>query len=329
LVVPTAASALLGKSGAFAVLVLVFMAVTSASSAELIAVSAIFTYDIYRTYIRPGANGKQVIYFSHVSVALFGVFMGVLAIILKTIGIDLGYLYSFMGIATSPAVLPIAFTITWKKQPAGAAITASIVGLICGIAAWLITAVKLHGVITIKSTGENYPMLAGNVVALGVSGIVAVVWSLAAPADFDFNITKTKLEILTDDEIDGNAVYEDPIETDPVRLKKASTFAVWSSVVLTVVLIFLWPLPMYFSGYIFSKPFFAFWVSISIIWALCSTMAVAVYPIFESWGSISAVILGMWGDVTGKKTTTTTKTDHVVKTDVMIIEKEDTVNEKA
>jgi len=58
LVVPNAATALLGKSGAFAVLVLVFMAVTSASSAELIAVSSIFTYDIYRTYIHPGVSKK-------------------------------------------------------------------------------------------------------------------------------------------------------------------------------------------------------------------------------------------------------------------------------
>lgn len=42
-----AASALLGKSGAAALLVLLFLAVTSASSAEMIAVSSILTYDVY------------------------------------------------------------------------------------------------------------------------------------------------------------------------------------------------------------------------------------------------------------------------------------------
>jgi len=319
LVVPNAATALLGKAGAFAVLVLVFMAVTSASSAELIAVSSIFTYDIYRTYIHPGANGKQVVYFSHVSVAIFGVFMGVLAVILKYIGVNLGYLYLLMGIITSPAVVPIAFTLTWKKQPVGAAIAASILGLVFGITAWLVTAVKLFDEITIKSTGENYPMLAGNLVSLGSSAIITLVWSNLAPDNFDFEVTKTKLEILTDDEVEGNAVFDDPIERDPVRLKKASNFAIWASVALTFVLILLWPLPMYFKGYVFSKPFFAFWVSLSIIWAICSTCAVAIYPLFESWGSIFAVIKGMWGDVTGKRTTTTkldqttTKTQHEVK----------------
>ena len=49
LVLPNAAVALLGKGGAAATLLLVFMAVTSAMSAELIAVSSIWTYDIYQT----------------------------------------------------------------------------------------------------------------------------------------------------------------------------------------------------------------------------------------------------------------------------------------
>jgi urea-proton symporter len=53
LVLPNAAVAMLGKGGAGATLLLIFMAVTSATSAELIAVSSIWTYDIYQTYINP------------------------------------------------------------------------------------------------------------------------------------------------------------------------------------------------------------------------------------------------------------------------------------
>ena len=48
LVLPNAAVVLLGKGGAVCTLLLIFMAVTSASSAELIAVSSIFTYDMYQ-----------------------------------------------------------------------------------------------------------------------------------------------------------------------------------------------------------------------------------------------------------------------------------------
>ena len=45
---PSAAAALLGKGGAAALLVLLFLAVTSATSAELIAVSSILTFDVYK-----------------------------------------------------------------------------------------------------------------------------------------------------------------------------------------------------------------------------------------------------------------------------------------
>jgi Na+/proline symporter len=75
LVVPYAAVALLGSGGAVATLLIVFMAVTSASSAELIAVSSIFTYDIYQTYFEPTATGKKLIYMSHAMVIGFGLFM--------------------------------------------------------------------------------------------------------------------------------------------------------------------------------------------------------------------------------------------------------------
>lgn len=62
LVLPDAAVAMLGKGGAAATLLLIFMAVTSAMSAELIAVSSIWTYDIFQTYINPAASGRRLIY---------------------------------------------------------------------------------------------------------------------------------------------------------------------------------------------------------------------------------------------------------------------------
>jgi len=300
LVVPASAQALLGKGGAFAVLILVFMAVTSAASAELIAVSSIFTYDIYRAYVVPGANGKQVVRFSHYAVTSFGIVMGVLAVILREIGISLGYLYLLMGIISSPAVVPIAFTITWRKQTATAAIAGCIVGLVAGIASWLGVASKLYGELTIDTTGDNYPMLTGNLVALLSSGLVSIALSLISPDDYDFTETKTKLQQLTDDEVESeDKRYHDPIEFDEDRLKKATRFAVWSSVGLTIALAVIWPLPMFFSGYIFSKEFFTFWVAVSMIWAICAACAIAIYPVFESRKSIADLILGIFNDMRG------------------------------
>jgi Na+/proline symporter len=68
------------------------MAVTSAASAELTAVSSIVTYDIYRTYFNPQATYSDVVRMSYYSTAGFGIIMGVLAVILNAIGISLGVL---------------------------------------------------------------------------------------------------------------------------------------------------------------------------------------------------------------------------------------------
>ncbi|CAG8624019.1 16105_t:CDS:2 [Funneliformis caledonium] len=300
LVLPLAATALLGKAGAFAIMVLIFMAVTSAASAELVAVSSIYTYDIYRAYIHSGALGRQVIRQSHISIIAFGIIMSILAIILNFIGIDLGYMYLLMGIISSPAVIPVTYTITWSKQSATAAVSAALMGVVCGITAWLVTAQSLYHEITIKSTGENYPMLAGNLTSLITSGLITTVLSLVKPANFDFEITRTKLEVLTDDEVVTNTLHDDPIERDPVRLRAAFKFAVTSSILLTIVLIFIWPLPMYFSNYVFTKPFFTFWVAISMIWAICAAVSCTIYPVFESRNSIISVFNGILKDLRGK-----------------------------
>ena len=40
-------------AGAVMVIVMIFMAVTSSGASEMLAVSSLFTFDIYRRYIRP------------------------------------------------------------------------------------------------------------------------------------------------------------------------------------------------------------------------------------------------------------------------------------
>lgn len=67
LVLAYAARGLMGTGGAIATFFLIFFAVTSAYSSELIAVSSIWTYDIYQTYINPKASGKQLMWMSHAS----------------------------------------------------------------------------------------------------------------------------------------------------------------------------------------------------------------------------------------------------------------------
>ena len=53
LVLPACAYALLGKAGVVLITSTLFMAVTSGGAGEMLAVSSLFTFDVWREYIRP------------------------------------------------------------------------------------------------------------------------------------------------------------------------------------------------------------------------------------------------------------------------------------
>lgn len=112
-------------------------AVTSAGSSELIAVSSLCTYDIYRTYINPKATGKQILWVSRLAVLCFGCFMGVLAIVLNKAGVSLGWMYLAMGVFIGSAVMPVAFLLLWSKANAKGAMAGAIIGMLAGVTTWL------------------------------------------------------------------------------------------------------------------------------------------------------------------------------------------------
>lgn len=155
LVLPSAAVALLGTGGAVATLLLVFMAVTSAMSAELIAVSSICTFDIYQTYINPKAKGKNLIAISHTSCVAYAVIMASFSTGLYYAGISLGYIYLMMGVIIGGAVLPAALTLMWDRQSWMAATLSPPIALVCALIAWLVTAKTQGGSLSIDATGAK------------------------------------------------------------------------------------------------------------------------------------------------------------------------------
>ncbi|KAG5724151.1 putative urea active transporter 1, partial [Termitomyces sp. T112] len=90
---PAAITAVLGRGGAAAMLVLLFLAITSATSAELIAVSSILTYDVYKRYINPRATEAQILKVSHYMVVTYALMMSIAGLIFFYIGVSMGWLY--------------------------------------------------------------------------------------------------------------------------------------------------------------------------------------------------------------------------------------------
>ena len=50
------------RAGAVLIIVIVFMAVTSSGASEMVAISSLFTFDVYRRYIDPKVRLAQASY---------------------------------------------------------------------------------------------------------------------------------------------------------------------------------------------------------------------------------------------------------------------------
>ena len=162
LVPPAVATELLGDVGAILVLIMLFMAIVSTGSAESIAVSSLVAYDIYRHYMNPEATGEQILMVSRIVIVVFGLFMGVFSIVLYEIGLNLGWVYLFMGVIIGSAIAPLWNMMTWKRASGTGAVIAAWVGLILAVIGWLVAANVQSGEITVNSLGTNEVMLSGN-----------------------------------------------------------------------------------------------------------------------------------------------------------------------
>jgi SSS family transporter len=285
LVAPTAASSILGDIGAVLLLTMLFTAVTSAGSAELVAVSSLVTYDIFRTYVKPSSSGRELMRVSNMTIIAFGLGMGLLASILLQIGASLQYVYLAMGILIGSAVIPISLSVVWNKTNKVAAVSAALIGLASGLIAWIITSDILYGEVSISSTGKNIPLLVGNVVSISTGGAIAIAGSLLKPDKFNFRVMKQKI-LVVDDKI--RSIIEQ--DSDERFLKSAAKFSYRYAVALALILVVVWPLPLYFSGYVFSPVMYFVWVTIAVVWASCSAAVIIILPILEGRGGITKAL---------------------------------------
>lgn len=67
----------------------------------------------------------------------------------------MGYLYLLMGVIVSSAVLPAALSLLWSGQNLIAVTLSPILGLVCSLTAWLVTAKVQFGGISVASTGSK------------------------------------------------------------------------------------------------------------------------------------------------------------------------------
>jgi SSS family transporter len=285
LVAPTAASQVLGDVGAILLLTMLFTAVTAAGSAELISVSSLVTYDIYRTYVKPSATGRGLMRISRLAIVGFGMGMGCLALALLQVGASLQYVYLAMGVLIGSAVVPISLAIVWKRTNKVAATLGALGGLVCGVAVWLASSYTFYGIISVSSTSQNLPLLAGNVTSIVVGAIVTFLGSMIKPDNFDFRLMKQKIMI-----VDAKIRRAIEYESDEEYLKHWSKIGYKFGIGLTLMLVVAWPVPLYLSGYIFSQQMYAVWIGIAVTWAATAATVIVLLPLMESRTGIAKVL---------------------------------------
>jgi cytochrome bd-type quinol oxidase subunit 2 len=217
-----------------------------------------------------------------------------------------------MGVIISSAVLPATLTLMWSGQNWWAATLSPPLGFACSLIAWLVTAQKESGELTVATTGANNPMLAGNVVALLSPLIFVPVLTFGfGKQNYDWQSMKA---IRKGDDHDLAAAANIGLERIPgeerrameqeqeeqAKLTKAARIARWLTAILALALLVLWPMPMYGSGYIFSKKFFTGWVVVGILWMFCSAFCVGLYPLWEGRKTSIRTFKAIFSEIMGR-----------------------------
>jgi Na+/proline symporter len=231
--------------------------------------------------------------------------MGALGVALNHMGLNLGWVYQFMGNAIGSAVVPLWNLLMWPKANAIGAIVAAWAGLILALTTWLIICAAEFGEITVDNLGTLNPNLGGNIVALLSSALIHAAFSFAMPDAGDMDCM-AKITMLEEDDLRG-LDEEDYTEES---LNEASAWIKKWGCGFTVVIVIIWPL-LSTPAMVFTKDYWAFWVLVSLAWAFVASFAIITLPIYESWDSIAGVFLKM----IGKEPQTTDNTKEGQTTD--------------
>lgn len=323
LVAPAAAVVLLGKGGAACVLLVTFMAATSAASAELIAISSIIVYDIISTYIKP-LNDAQLVKYSHITIAIFCIWMGAWATILEKVGIDLGWLFYVQGVALTPAVVPIGLTVCWSRLSKHAAFWGTLIGTVAGMTGWFVGCIKIYGKVNVTNLALPYSAISGAAPGLVISTIATLVLTWIFPDNYNWSgtraISSNGLEptvATTATDVDSEKYGEkddtqvrvsaggenesDTEEVDRAGLQRIFKRAAYISISLALLIAIIIPMPLFGSNYVFSRKFFTAWISVAIGWLLVAGSLCILLPVWESRSQIYLIVVGLTGMRKGDK----------------------------
>jgi signal transduction histidine kinase len=139
----------------------------------------------------------------------------------------------------------------------------------------------VYGEISIRSTGNDIPLLLGNVTSISIGAIVCILGSML--------FKRTKPLITTQTPLAAEKENNYPVVANEI-LTKASKVAKRYALLFSAVLVLVWPLPLFVSGYVLSEFDFHLWIILAISWTLIAGSSTIILPILESREGIAKIV---------------------------------------
>jgi len=217
------------------------------------------------------------------------------------VNLNLAWTYYFTGILISSSVVPIAMSIMWARATATGVIFGVVGGCITGMTCWLTYASSYPGGLSmatfVKNTGEELPMLVGNIVAIGVGAVFCVVvtyitrWKMTPEieeAEWDKTrdidnplspwVAKYKGELNLED---GENFHDrPPMEIVIRKFRPAKITAYVAAVLFTLLFVCIWPASM-LSVDILDLSGFNVWTTMSRGWAFVAASFIIIVPMYQ------------------------------------------------
>merc|ERR1719323_667605 len=214
---------------------------------------------------------------------------------------NLTWTYYFTGILIASSVVPIALSIMWARATAQGMVSGVVGGCLAGMAVWLSYASTYEGGLSaatfVKNTGEEYPMLAGNIAAILTGALASILVSLCTrgrmtPEEIEVEWEKTRdidnplnpwVEVYKGElKLEEGAHFHDrpPLDIVIAKFRAAKLTAYIAGLFFTILFVCVWPGSM-LSVDVMNITGFQVWTTLSRGWAFVAATFIIVVPLVQ------------------------------------------------
>merc|ERR1719378_891624 len=217
------------------------------------------------------------------------------------VNLNLTWTYYFTGILIASSVVPIATSILWARTTSYAVIAGVVGGAVAGMSVWLSYASTFPGGLSattfVKNTGEELPMLFGNITAIGMGAVFTIVvtyitrWNMTPEIeeaewektrDIDNPLSPWVAKYQGELNLDDVENFHDrpPLEIVIRKFRAAKITAYSAAVLFTLLFVCIWPGSM-LSMDILDLTAFNAWTTMSRGWAFTAAAFIVIVPMYQ------------------------------------------------